>query len=541
MAAKGITLPIIYKSDDSGLKKAASDLNGFGKTVAKIGGLIAGAFAIRGIVNFAKESVLAAEAVEVANNRIAAVAKTTGLYGLETNKVTNSLIKFAEANELRIATDAEVIKGVQAQLLSFKQLAKSAGVTGGSFERATLAAFDMAEVMGMDANSAALQLAKALEDPVRGLTALRRSGTIFTAEQQTLIKTLVESGNILEAQNIILTEVESQYGGAAEATASWSERLTLAFDNVKEALGAALTPAFEAFAMYLVNEVIPVVQTFFEDDFPRLLEAGREILDRMGPVFLDIGNAIRDAFDIDRESSILQGLLDKLAGLSGNQEFQDFVFAIGDGFLQLLPSLIELVPLTLQLAETAVPLLVEVLPDLIYVVGELLPLVVDLVGAFTSLFQWGNDVAASLPGWASEFAWLFDPIQKATDGFVKLRNAIKSAWEWLQRLGGKSTAGFADTAAAYANARNSLNLGGARAMGGPVSAGLSYLVGERGPELFTPSQSGSIIPNNRISGSGATYNITVNAGVGDPVRIGEQVVNMIKKYERASGPVFASA
>jgi len=47
--SKGITLPIIYKSDDSGLKKAGKQLDGFGKTVAKIGGAIAGAFAIKKI------------------------------------------------------------------------------------------------------------------------------------------------------------------------------------------------------------------------------------------------------------------------------------------------------------------------------------------------------------------------------------------------------------------------------------------------------------------------------------------------------------
>ena len=51
------------------------------------------------------------------------------------------------------------------------------------------------------------------------------------------------------------------------------------------------------------------------------------------------------------------------------------------------------------------------------------------------------------------------------------------------------------------------NFGGKRAAGGPVSAGSSYLVGERGPELFTPSRSGAIVPNNAMGGIG---NITVN-------------------------------
>ncbi|WP_462370143.1 phage tail length tape measure family protein [Oxalobacter formigenes] len=44
--------------------------------------------------------------------------------------------------------------------------------------------------------------------------------------------------------------------------------------------------------------------------------------------------------------------------------------------------------------------------------------------------------------------------------------------------------------------------GGARAAGGPVSSGKTYLVGERGPELFSPAASGTIIPNNMLGGSG---------------------------------------
>jgi hypothetical protein len=59
--------------------------------------------------------------------------------------------------------------------------------------------------------------------------------------------------------------------------------------------------------------------------------------------------------------------------------------------------------------------------------------------------------------------------------------------------------------------------GGARAGGGPVSAGTTYLVGERGPELFTPSSAGAITPNNRMGGAiggGITVNsyVSVNAG-----------------------------
>ena len=48
--------------------------------------------------------------------------------------------------------------------------------------------------------------------------------------------------------------------------------------------------------------------------------------------------------------------------------------------------------------------------------------------------------------------------------------------------------------------------GGGRANGGAVAPGAAYLVGERGPELFSPASAGSIRP---LGGSGATVNITL--------------------------------
>jgi tape measure domain-containing protein len=52
---------------------------------------------------------------------------------------------------------------------------------------------------------------------------------------------------------------------------------------------------------------------------------------------------------------------------------------------------------------------------------------------------------------------------------------------------------------------------GKRAMGGPVSAGSSYMVGERGPELFTPKHGGSIVPNNALGGGSTSVVVNVDA------------------------------
>jgi hypothetical protein len=77
------------------------------------------------------------------------------------------------------------------------------------------------------------------------------------------------------------------------------------------------------------------------------------------------------------------------------------------------------------------------------------------------------------------------------------------------------------------------------AVGGPASAGRPYIVGERGPELFVPGSNGNVVPNNAMGGN--TYAITVQAGVGDPRAIGQQIVEYVKKFEQANGPVFRAA
>ena len=70
---------------------------------------------------------------------------------------------------------------------------------------------------------------------------------------------------------------------------------------------------------------------------------------------------------------------------------------------------------------------------------------------------------------------------------------------------------------------------GARANGGPVSGGSSYIVGERGPEIFTPSSSGMITPNSAIGGN----TITVNVQGADP----QAVVRALQDYNRTAGPI----
>lgn len=86
------------------------------------------------------------------------------------------------------------------------------------------------------------------------------------------------------------------------------------------------------------------------------------------------------------------------------------------------------------------------------------------------------------------------------------------------------------TARGYTPELNAMRFRGARAAGGPVAPGGSYIVGERGPELFTPSSSGNITPNHAMGGGNT---ITVNVNGGDP----NSIVRALQDYVRQSGPV----
>jgi len=79
--------------------------------------------------------------------------------------------------------------------------------------------------------------------------------------------------------------------------------------------------------------------------------------------------------------------------------------------------------------------------------------------------------------------------------------------------------------------------GGGKAVGGPVSMGKTYLVGEKGPELFSPSSNGSIIPNNKLTaggGGGTTINISVSGAI-DPASTARQIANLLKNEASTSG------
>lgn len=142
------------------------------------------------------------------------------------------------ASEMQNTTlfgDEQILKDATAQLLTFTNISND------EFKRTQKAALDLATRLDGDLKSASIQLGKALNDPVKNLSALSRSGIQFSDEQKTLINSLAETGQMAEAQRVILSELEKQYGGSAEAAAAAGlgpmQQLANSFGDLQEQFG----------------------------------------------------------------------------------------------------------------------------------------------------------------------------------------------------------------------------------------------------------------------------------------------------------------
>jgi len=253
-----INVPIVSEFNNRGLKKAMSEFKRLETTGQKTAFALKKAFvpataALGGLAVAGAKMVAAGEQAATANARIEQIATSMGLFGNETETVTNRLVKLANEQARLTGVNQNTIKESQALLLTFKDIASSADEVGGAFDRATQLTLDMASAGFGSVTDNAKQLGKALNDPIAGLTALRRSGIQFTEAQQDQIRTLVESGQVLEAQNLILQEIENQVGGTAEATANSTDKMKVAFSQASESIGMALLPAVEALVPILIK------------------------------------------------------------------------------------------------------------------------------------------------------------------------------------------------------------------------------------------------------------------------------------------------
>jgi hypothetical protein len=225
--------------------RASSVVKGFGSQVDSMGAsvvakgiLIADAIEAAGkaVIGFGIASVKAFSESEELIAQTNTVLKSTGnIAGVTADQVT----KLATALQKTTKYSDEDVRSAENLLLTFTSIGKDI------FPDATKVVLDMSTALGQDLKSSSIQLGKALQDPVRGITALRRVGVNFNDAQQDTISKLVETNQLAKAQGMILQELQREFGGSAEAAGNTFggalARLKNQFNDVQEIIGQTIS------------------------------------------------------------------------------------------------------------------------------------------------------------------------------------------------------------------------------------------------------------------------------------------------------------
>lgn len=251
-------LKVQFLGDASSLSRTmrtvSGDVDRTSSRFSRFGGVMKAGFAAAGVAagaaaiaigKFAIDSVQAAAEAAKVTDQTAAVIKSMGI---ESQVTADEIANLSEKLAMMAGVDDDAIQSGVNLLLTFKNLTPI-------IDEVTGLTLDMSVAMGTDMRSAAIQVGKALNDPITGLTALRRVGVSFTEQQQEQITTLVEQGELLKAQRIIMKELENQFGGSARAQANAMDRVKVAIDNVQESIGEALLPIVNRLARRLARFV----------------------------------------------------------------------------------------------------------------------------------------------------------------------------------------------------------------------------------------------------------------------------------------------
>lgn len=470
------TLKLSILADVDNLKKSldtgSKDVQTFGNKIgdfSKKAGLAfaaAGAAAVAYAGKLAIDGVRSAIADAAAQDRLALTLRNvTG--------ATNAQIKATES----YITQTSLAYGVTDDELrpSLERLARATGDLEKAQKLQALA-IDIAAGSGKSLQAVTDALAKAQEGNTASL------GRLGVGLSATALKTL----SMDEITKKLADTFENQASVKAETFQGKMDRLKIAFDEGKETVGS-----------FILDAITPLVTTFINNVIPALQNISDSLGSKLKSPLNDIKNILTDfvipafrlwiSYLVDYVGPFLVNVFGPaLTGL--RNAFNTISTAISNNEADLQP----LFNLFKSVAGFVRDNLAPAIGTIMRVAFEVL----------------GTAIAALITG-LGKVVNFFDDVIDKVKSFIKLvkDNPVVSG-----------ISGLIDRV-----------FGGGRAAGGPVNAGTTYLVGEKGPELFTPGISGNIIPNNKISGSsgnGSVFNITVNGAL-DPEGVARTIVNVL--------------
>ena len=481
MASGSRTLKLSILADIDSLKKnlnaGSKEVQGFGDKLAKFGKVAAIALAAAGAVAVK----FGVDAVKAASDLSETIAKTGQIFGETSSEVE----AFAE-------TAAKSLGQSKQQALdaasTFAIFGKSAGLAGGDLVKFSTDFTGLASDLASFNNTSPEDAINAIGSALRGeAEPLRRYGVLLddaSLRQEALAlgivnttkQALTPQQKVLAAQALIYkqtSDAQGDFARTSDGLANQQRILSSQLENVKTTIGTALLPIVLEITTFFAEYFIPVIErigdAFSGEGAGSIKSSMSNVVDLIKGYVIPIFNGLVSAFNSIRES------------IAGNSEkLKPFFNLIKDiaGFI----------------VKYLAPAVGEVLGAAFKVLGK-------VVGGIVSIFA--NLVA----------------------GITATVNAVKALASALANsVVGKAVSGIASGIGSV--------FGGGRASGGAVTGGTSYLVGEQGAELFTPSSSGRIIPNGAMGGN--TFNITVNGAV-DPISVARQITNLLNREATISG------
>ena len=494
------TLKLSILADVAGLSKGlnqgASEVQGFGSKIADFGKKAAIAFAAVAAAATAFAVKFGKDAINAASDLSETISKTGVLFGDSAKEV-----------EAFAATAAGALGQSKQQALdaaaTFATFGKSAGLAGDdlvsfSTDFVSLAS-DLASFNNTSPEQAITAIGSALRgesEPLRAYGVLLDDATLRQAALKlgivsTTKDALTPQQKVLAAQKVIYDQTGSAQGDfarTADGLANSQRVLSAQIENVTSSIGMALLPAATALFGFIGSNLIPVIQEWSSKFSESLKPAVEDITSFIQNDLLPIIQTWWGFMSDTVIPGILNYLTPILKGLKA--AFSSVTSTIKDNQEKLAP--------LFELFKAVAGFVSKYLAP---VIGNILGLAFNVLGK-------------SISGVITIFANLVGLINAAVRAVKALASALSNS------VVGKAVGAIAGGISGV--------FGGGRAAGGAVSGGTSYLVGERGAEIFTPSSSGRITPNGSLGG--ATYNITVNGAL-DGEGVARQIVDILNRSQ----------
>jgi hypothetical protein len=389
------------RSLSSGISSETSGLGDLGK---KLGGLLVAGIAAVGIGK-AVGGFIRTGFAETMDASAGVAQLTAGIKS--TGNAANVSVKGMEDLASSIQgysgqTDDSIVASEQL-LLTFTNI-KNVGANK-IFDDATKAAANMAAKFGGDAASQSVLLGKALNDPVKGITALTRVGVSFTEKQKATIAAMVKTGNTIGAQKIILGELNTEFGGAAEAAGTalpgQLARLRRGFEDVAQSVVEKVRPALGDFLEHTIGLLKKVSES---PGFSKMVEKLAGFADKSAGKLQTLFEKIEKVFSSGSQNP----LADLATQLGKANPLLQVMLTVTDALKSVFPALKTALE---QIAPALIPLLpvladavTQLLPAFVQIILALLPILPPLVQLLLALAPIITAVATAVAFLITNFA-----------------------------------------------------------------------------------------------------------------------------------------